>query len=238
MNIFVEGLVNIKRRAIVNSIIDENKSYSAFLDEISPIEIYSKAYLDDEKYERFIKKYPLHIENIKENTEYTRYHDEFHIIVDYNNIKDETLSLELKKHNLFGGNFSIIKFMEIIKSKYTCYYGDKNVFENKLFGKIIDEFLMYSNFDDDKIIEFYQDLFNDFKFNCFIYYIEPESIDEVIKDFTKEEIDLFLESLKKSQYGKRNKVIDENDLKKYIDKHIALEKKIIFKVFPNRCRFY
>lgn len=239
MNIFVEGLVNSERRTIVNSVINENKSYSAFFnEEVSPIEIYSKAYLNDNDYETLIKKYPLYVEEIKKNTIYSRSYDEFHIIVDYNNIENEILRLELMKHNLFGGNFSITRFMEIIKLRYSYYYGDKNVFENKLFGKIIDEFLMYSDFDDERIIDFYQELFDNFKFNSFIYYVELENVEEVVKKIDKKTISLFLEKLKKSKYGKINKVVDIEDLIIYLKKHISIEKKIILNVFPNRCRFY
>lgn len=239
MNIFVEGLVDDERRTILKSVLSENKSYLAcFNENISPIEIYDCAYLNDDEYQVFIKKYSLYIEDIMKNTIYSKYHDEFHIIVDYNNIENEILRLELMKHNLFGGNFSITQFMEIIKLRYSCYYGDKKVFENKLFGKIIDEFLMYSDFDDEKIIDFYQELFDNFKFNSFIYYIEPENVEKIVKKLDKQTINLFLGKLKKSKYGKINKVIDIDDLITYIKKHISIEKKIILKVFPNRCRFY
>lgn len=240
MNIFVEGIFESDRINLIKTILKENKSYSAFLkNDISPIGLSYCAYMNEEKYNYFLEKYPNYAFEIKRNTYYS--YNDFHYTIAYNKMKIDDINLykELASFSLYDGKYDPKEFLEIVREKFSCYYGYEKVFESSLFENVIDELLLYSDYSDEDIVEFYEELVKNFNFKYFIYYIEPDDIkSSIIEKYNEEIIEVMIRYFKTTKYGKDYNVNSLDDLVKYFEKRIDIEKIILSRVFPKRCRYY
>lgn len=241
MNIFVEGIFGSGTKALMKQVLEDNKSYLAYYkDDYSLIEICDRAYFNDCDYKKLLVEFDAYRPYIIDNTIYSRCNDNLHYIVDYEkmNASDCDFNEICEKHKLFGGNYKTSEFMKIILSRYSCYYGDKKVFESFLLGKILDEILLYSNLSNDEIITFYSEIIKQIKCNCFVYYVETDNIKKSLNELETSEKEKILTSFKKTKYAKKHCINKIDDLVPYYKMREKIEKEIISKVFSNRCKYF
>lgn len=250
MNIFIEGIPGSGKSTFLKKLASENKSYTAYYEgDLSPIELAWCAYLDDKEYNSLLCKYQNSANDIRKNTIIERDGKKYKYIVSYTKIDLQTPEMfsDFEKYEIYGGRLEIRKFLDVIKKRYTSYYGNKKLFECAMLQNIVDEVLLFSDLNDNDIINFYDGLVKDFKFDYFIYYFEPGNIMKALEKISNERINengdkVWLNSvinyIKGTKYGKKNDVSTITDLAKYYEKRISLEKKILKKVFSNRYQIF
>lgn len=240
MTIFVEGINEASRVAIIKQELEINKTYKGyFMNDVTPIQFLEMGYLTVEEYKALLEKYSEYKEIIEEYSNYYFCRDEYHYLVDYKsmNIELEEFNAEMKKHELFGGNFEIETFLRIVKSRFINFYGDRVMFELKFFGRIIDEILLFSFYTDEDIYSFYREVAKTITCNYFIYYLEPDDIEETIREDCKKDqtlLNYYIELTKKSD---RYRIENVDDLIDYYKERNRIEKNLLVKVFPNRFKY-
>lgn len=246
MNIFIEGIPGSGKSTFLKKLEKENRSYKAYFEgDMSPVELAWCAYLSSEEYNNLLNKYSNYSEEIKNNTTVEKDGSDYKYIVSYTKFNPNTDEMfgDFERHEIYGGRLSVSEFLRIVRKRFLQYLGNKKLFECSILQNIVDELLLFSDFEEEEIIDFYEELVKNFKFEYFVYYFEPDNVKSVIEKIANERVNesgekIWLNSviqyMKNTKYGKKNNFSTSDDLVKYYEKRIKLEKKILKKAFGKR----
>lgn len=235
-NIFIEGIQGMGKSTLFNHISSTIPEFHICREgDYSPIELAWCTWMTKEEYELLLKQYePLHNEIIKNTVQ-----ENNHFIVSYTKIITDIPNFhkEAEKFEIYNGRKSLQDFKNIIFSRYKNFTKNGYLFECSFFQNIIEDLILFHQLADDKIIEFYHELYKNIdKEQFLLLYLYNDNIEETIKIIKKERCDnhgnevwysLMSEYLIHSPYGKKHGYSTFEDMAAHFRHRQQLELRII-----------
>ena len=243
-NIFVEGIPGSGKSTLLANLQKKLPEYKFYREgDISPVDLAWCAYLSITQYKKMIEDWP----QFKNITDENSVQEEGYYIIPYTRIHggNQDFYRYMERYEIYGGRRSINEFRDIVFRRYRSFKGNGNIFECAFFQNIIEELMLYAEYSDDKILDFYKELVSDIKTDDFlIIRLLCDDINESIEHIRKERINdqgeeiwynLMMGYLKQSPYGKSHGMNDFEDIINHFNRRIQLEKRILNEIFP--CNF-
>ncbi|WOO37069.1 hypothetical protein R2R35_00825 [Anaerocolumna sp. AGMB13020] len=242
-NIFIEGIPGSGKSTLLGKLQEKLPEYKFYREgEISPVDLAWCSYLSITQYKKLQEDWPqfrniIDINSVQEEgyyiIPYTRLHGDNHAFYRY-----------MEKYEIYGGRRSIDEFKGIVKKRYRNFKGTGNIFECAFFQNIIEELMLYAEYCDDKILDFYQELVSDINTDDlliirFICDDIIESLEHIRKERTNNQGDevwytLMLGYLKQSPYGKSHGMNNFEDVISHFNRRIKLENRILNELLPYK----
>ena len=156
-NIFIEGIPGSGKSTLLNHLADKLPDYRAYREgDISPIELAWCSYQSKEQYEKSLEKFPALADEIKRHMMVEREH----YIVAYTQIRTEQFDFYqyMEQFEIYSGRRGEKEFREIIYERFSHFNDSGNIFECSFFQNIMDELLLYKEYQDEQIVDFYRGL--------------------------------------------------------------------------------
>jgi uncharacterized protein YpiB (UPF0302 family) len=241
-NVFIEGIPGTGKSTLLNKLQKEIKDYQFYWEgDISPVELAWCSYMTKKEYNEVLIKWPDFSAEIQEFTK----KEDNHIITAYSRIKTDQYELygEMERFELYGGRRKFEEFHSIIMKRFKEFGEKGTVFECSFFQNIIEELMMFYLYDENQILEFYQQLIANIDMEAFllIRLVTPD-IEESLLQIIDERVDennekiwfqMVLEYYNQSPYGKKHPFNGVEDLIAHFTRRIRLEKSIMDQLFPN-----
>lgn len=240
MNYFVEGIQGSGKSTLVSNLVKNNTKLKAYREgDYSPVELAWCAYVNSEKYDEILKKYPQLEEEIKENS----YDEDGAKIICYTKIITDVPNFhkDLEQYEIYNGNISRDAFEEIVLNRFSKWNGDSEVFECSVFQNIVENQILFYSMTDEEIMDFYRKVHRalggkEYK----IIYLNAEDIETTLQIIKKERSDesgnelwfpLMIGYLENSPRGKSEGLMGMAGLVKHLEHRQELEKRILEEVF-------
>ncbi len=241
-NIFIEGIPGSGKSTLLNQLQKSLPSYKFYYEgDISPIELAWCSYMTKEQYRNAIKGWPELEKAITDNTKC----EGSHYIVSYTRIRtdDQDFYKHMEQYEIYGGRRSIKEFSEIIMDRFHNFIGQGNVFECSFFQNIIEELMLFAEYDDKQILEFYRKLIENITDKFMVIRLISSDIENSISQIKKERINeqgeeiwyhLMMDYIKQSPYGKSHNYANFEDLLTHFNRRISLEKRIAEELLQDK----
>ncbi len=188
-NIFIEGIQGTGKTTLLRSFEKRLPNYKAFYEgKLSPVELAWCSYFDVEEYVEVCKKYT---EITQEIEQYTLTEDNKKILAYTKIVTDyEGFHRHLEEFSIYHGNKCFEEFKSIILRRYSNLESTGNIFESSFFQYSITTMMLFYEMSDDKIIDFYKEVFDVLKDKNFILiYINTNSVEDTIYKIKVERVD-------------------------------------------------
>lgn len=246
MNYFVEGLQGSGKSTLVEKLEKKFSGTKVFREgDYSPTELAWCAYVTKDKYDEILEKY----KDIRSLIEEKSHAEGDHVIVCYTQIITDIPGFhkDLEQYEIYNGRCSFDEFKSVIFERLQKWNGDNEIFECSLFQNIVEDLILYRNFDDSQILEFYKELAGIIKNKSFrIFYLKTNNVAESIGVIRKERSDengnemwfpLMINYFNDSPYAKANGLSGETELFKHFAHRQELELRICKELFPEKVTF-
>jgi hypothetical protein len=243
LNVFIEGIPGSGKSTLLNNLKESLPLYKFYYEgDISPIDLAWCSYMTQEQYKKAIDDWPQLEMNIKQNSKkeinhyvvsYTRIHTDNHDFYHY-----------MEQHEIYGGRKNISDFSEIIMERFHRFNGTGNVFECAFFQNIIDELMLFAEYDDEQILDFYSKLIANISGDFLVIRLISTDIKNSIKQIKEERIndqgeevwyDLMMNYFNQSPYGKFHNYENFDDILLHFNRRISIEKRISNELLHKRC---
>ncbi|MDF2905419.1 MAG: hypothetical protein K0R34_740 [Herbinix sp.] len=243
LNVFVEGIPGSGKSTLLGELQKNLSKYHFYYEgDISPIELAWCSYMTHEQYNKAIEDWPQFELKIKENSKneidhyivsYTRIHSDNHDFYKY-----------MEQYEIYGGRRNIQEFSKIILERFRRFNGTGNVFECAFFQNIIEELMLYGEYNDTQILDFYSNLIDNISDEFLVIRLLSSDIEKSINQIKKERINeqgeevwyhLMMNYLNQSPYGKTHRFNNFDDMLDHFRRRISLEKRISKELLHNRC---
>lgn len=242
-NLYIEGVQGMGKSTLLNSLSAAMPEYRICREgDYSPIDLAWCTWMTKEEYETVLKCYESIQDEIKKNT----VQDGEHFVVSYTKIITNIPNFhkELEKFEIYNGRKTLQELKKIIFARYERFAETGYLFECSFFQNIIEDLILFHLLSDEKIVEFYRELYSKINTEDFLLlYLSSEKLEENIKVIKKERCDnegnemwysLMLEYFKNSPYSKKyNKETFEDMIAHFVHRQ-ELEKRIIGEVVGDR----
>ncbi len=242
-NIFIEGIPGSGKSTLLGKLQKSLPAYRFYREgDISPVDLAWCSYLSITQYKKLLEDWPqfrniIDAESVREEgyyiIPYTRIHGDNHEFYSY-----------IEKYEIYGGRRSINEFQDIVQRRYRNLKGTGNIFECAFFQNIMEELMLYAEYSDDKIIDFYKELVSNINTDNFlIIRLLCDDINGSLEHIRKERINdqgeeiwynLMLGYLKQSPYGKSHGMSDLEDIINHFIRRIMLENRILNEILPYK----
>ncbi|MCR5127170.1 MAG: hypothetical protein K6B69_03610 [Lachnospiraceae bacterium] len=256
MNFFIEGIQGAGKSTLTGRLAERLSDHKVFHEgDHNPVELAWCAYMTKEQYEAVLVKYEQIAEEIKANTitepEYQRKdqaecgEEEIRYIVTYTRIITDIPGFhkDLEQYEIYNGRIAGEDFERIILSRYARWHGERQIFECSFFQNIVEDFILYSEIPEEKILEFYKRLKQVLSGREYkIVYLDVEDVAEGIDIIRKERVDgngnemwfpLMMEYLKQSPRGLHQGWKDFDDLVGHLEHRKSVELRILRDILPE-----
>lgn len=243
INIFVEGIPGSGKSTLLHKLQEQLPLYKFYYEgDLSPIELAWCSYMTSEQYEKAINDWPQLEKEIKENSRiennyyivsYTKIHTSNHHFYDY-----------MGKYEIYGGRRDLQEFRQIVMDRFHQFHGTGNVFECSFFQNIIEELMLFGEYDDEQILEFYRNLIANISDEFLVIRLMNKDIDTSIKQIKEERVNeqgeevwyhLMMDYLRQSPYGKSHKYDSFDDIMSHFNRRISIEQRISEELLHHRC---
>jgi hypothetical protein len=243
LNVFIEGIPGSGKSTLLNKLQKSLPLYKFYYEgDISPIELAWCSYMTHEQYKKAIDDWPQLEKNIKENSKI----EINHYIVSYTRIHTDNRDFYsyMEKYEIYGGRRNIQDFSEIIMERFHKFNGTGNVFECAFFQNIIEELMLFAEYNDEQILDFYSNLIANISEDFLVIRLISTDIEISIKQIKEERINeqgeevwyhLMMNYLNQSPYGKSHNYKDFNDILLHFNRRISIEKRISNELLNKRC---
>lgn len=241
MNVFIEGIPGSGKSTLLDKLQKNLTGYKFYKEgDISPLDLAWCSYMSDYQYKKALGEWPQFRTAIEVNS----VQEEDNYIVAYTKIQgvNKDFYQYMEKFEIYGGRRDIKDFRALVFKRYSRYHNSNNVFECAFFQNIIEELMLYANYDDDEIIAFYREMISASKVKDYkIIRLISGNISESIQNIRKERINeqgeevwynLMMGYLRQSPYGKLHEFNEFSDMIKHFNRRIDLEKKVLEEVLP------
>lgn len=242
-NIFIEGIPGSGKSTLLKKLQENLPEYKFYFEgDISPVELAWCSYMTEKQYKKAVEAWPGLENSITEKTK----REGNHYIVSYTRIHaaDNGFYQYMEGYEVYGGRRSIEEFTDIIFNRFQYFHETGNVFECSFFQNIIEELMLFAEYDDEQILDFYRKLLASMNCNDFVVIrLLSTDIKNSIEQIRKERVDdkgeevwyrLMTDYLNKSPYGKAHAYNTIEDLVNHFNRRISLESRILEELFQNR----
>lgn len=242
LNIFIEGIPGSGKSTLLDKLQKQIPSYKFYYEgDISPIELAWCSYMTQEQYMKAMRDWPQLEKNLKENTK----NEDNQYIVSYTRIhtEDQDFYRYMEQYEIYGGRRSIQEFSKIIIERFHNFNGTRSVFECAFFQNIIEELMLFAEYDDDQIMDFYSKLIANISDDFLIIRLISTDTKNSIKQIKKERINeqgeevwyhLMMNYLNQSPYGKSHNYESFDDILNHFNRRILLENRILKELLHKR----
>ncbi|BCN29094.1 P-loop NTPase family protein [Anaeromicropila herbilytica] len=243
LNIYVEGVPGSGKSTLLGELQKNVPEYKYYYEgDICPVELAWCSYMTQEQYNKAIEDWPQFESMIKENSKM----EGSYYIVSYTKIQTDNHEFYryMEQYEIYGGRKNIQEFEEIIFYRFHSFYETGNVFECAFFQNIIDELMLFAEYDDNQILDFYRMLITQITDDFLVIRLISNDIKSSIEQIKKERINeqgeevwyhLMMDYLSKSPYGKYRNYQGFDDMVRYFERRITLEKRIASEILQNKC---
>lgn len=243
LNIFVEGIPGSGKTTLLNKLEAHLPHYRAHYEgQASPVELAWCAYMTKGQYRQARVDWPELGKSIEEKTtqEGARY------IVEYTKIKTDQPAFYayMEQYEIYGGRRSLAEFKVIVLGRLEAFTGSGNIFECSFFQNIVEELMLFGQYDQAQILEFYREMLARINMDHF-YMIRlkckniAQSIDAVKRERVNERGEelwyaMMLQYFVDSPYGKANGCHSHGDLLAHFQRRINIEDAIVKTLLGGR----
>lgn len=243
LNVFIEGIPGSGKSTLLNGLQKNLPEYNFYYEgDISPVELAWCSYLTHEQYKKVLRDWP-HLETkIIENSNC----NDSHYIVSYTRINnvDHNFYKYMEQYEIYGGRRKIKDFSKIIFDRFHNFKEVGNVFECAFFQNIIEELMLFGEYNDSQIFDFYKELITNISDDFLVIRLISSDIENSIKQIKKERTNdqgeevwfhLMTNYLNQSPYGKSHNYKDFDDVLKHFYRRMSIEKMISDELLHKRC---
>ncbi len=243
LNFFIEGIPGSGKTTLLGKLQRKFPEYKYYYEgDLSPVELAWCSYMTDEQYKKSLKDWPQLENIIMENSIY----EDSHYIVSYTRIQTDNQDFYryMERYEIYGGRRNIQEFSKIIFERFRNFNGVGNVFECTFFQNIIEELMLYAEYDDLQILDFYSKLISNISDDFFVIRLISTDIEKSVTQIKEERINeqgeevwyhLMMNYLNKSPYGKAHNYKNFDDVLKHFQRRITIEKRIADELLHKKC---
>lgn len=243
-NIYIEGIPGSGKTTVLDRLGERLTGYRLYHEgDISPAELAWCAYMTKADYEEALLALPGMAQAI---TEHTMQEGE-HFIVAYTKIHAQDMAFYqyMERFELYGGRRDLEQFKKIIYGRTAAMEGSGYLFECAFFQNVLEELMLFSQYEDVQILEFYKEwmTFIDME-SFFLIRLKTSNIRESILHIKEERVNgqgeeewysLMLSYLQQSPYGMRHCFRGLEDVIGHFERRMDLEDKIM-DILPEKNR--
>jgi len=151
LNVFIEGIPGSGKSTLLGKLQRNFPEYKFYYEgDISPVELAWCSYMTKEQYKKAVKDWPQLEAKIMENSIF----EDSHYIVSYTRIQidNQEFYRYMERYEIYGGRKTIEEFSKIIFERFRNFNGVGNVFECAFFQNIIEELMLFAQYDDLQIL--------------------------------------------------------------------------------------
>ena len=243
LNIFIEGIPGSGKSTLMGNLQKNMPGYQFYYEgDISPVELAWCSYMTESQYKKAIEDWPQLEKEIEANSK----REGSRCIVSYTRIRTDHRDFYqyMEKYEIYGGRRDIGEFRQIILERFHSFKGTGNVFECAFFQNIIEELMLFAQYSDEQILDFYRQLLSKIALgNFLVIRLLSEDIDKSILQIKKERVNeqgeevwysLMMNYLIQSPYGKSHHYESFDDMLKHFNRRIAIENRISNELLHNR----
>lgn len=241
-NIFIEGIQGMGKSTLVNSLSKELTQLQVCREgDYSPVELAWCTWMTQEDYNEVLKRYaPIRDEIIQNTVE-----EGEHFIVKYTRIITDIPNFhkDLEQYEVYQGRKTLQDFKDIIFTRYATYKGTDCLFECSFFQNIIEDLILFYMLEDDEIVEFYRELYENVdKEQFLLVYLYSDRVEDMIQIIRQERCDqsgnemwyqLMLQYLIHSPYGVKHGYRTFEDMISHFKHRQNLELRIIKEIIGD-----
>ncbi len=244
LNVFIEGIPGSGKSTLLGRLQKSLPEYRFYYEgDISPIELAWCSYITREQYKKTIEDWPQLEKEIKDNSK----NEDSRYIVSYTRIhtNNQDFYRYMEQYEIYGGRRNNQEFCKIILERFRRFNGTGNVFECAFFQNIIEELMLFAEYDDEQILDFYNKMITSINLDSFLVIrLISTDIRNSIKQIKKERINeqgeevwyhLMMDYLNQSPYGKSHNYENFDDMLKHFNRRVSIEKRISNELLHNRC---
>ncbi len=210
-NIFIEGLQGTGKSTLLRRMAKEMPEYKVYYEgDLSPWELAWCSYMRPEEYDAVLAQYP----DIADEIRYWTVDEDGRKVVAYTRIltEYEGFHRHMETYEIYNGRRDISEFCQIVRGRMARCKEAGTLSECAFLQNIVEELILFAQWSDDEIVEFYRELFGAVEKEHFLLvYLDSEDIEANVEKIKEERCDehgrpiwfeLMLAYLKESPYGK------------------------------------
>ena len=242
-NIFIEGIQGMGKSTLLNSMVTAIPELHVCREgDYSPIDLAWCTWMTEEEYTHLLKRFEEIQDKIRKNT----IEEDGHFIVTYTKIITDIPNFhkEAEQFEIYNGRKSLQDMKNIIFSRYRNFKENGYLFECSFFQNIIEDLILFHQLNDDEIVAFYHQLFDEINKEQFLLlYLYSDKLEETIASIKKERCDnngkeiwfsLMMEYLIHSPFGKKHGYNTFDDMISHFKHRQQLELLIIREIIGER----
>ncbi|MDC7294594.1 hypothetical protein NXH67_13835 [Butyrivibrio sp. DSM 10294] len=157
MNYFIEGLQGSGKSTLVRRLSEKYADHKAICEgEYSPVELAWCAYVSRQQYDEILDKYS----EIRSEIEEKSFEEGDHRVICYTKIITDIPGFhkDLEQYEIYNGQIDFDSFKKIVLERFRRWDTDNNIFECSLFQNIVEDMILFRNFSDEQILDFYKEV--------------------------------------------------------------------------------
>ncbi|WP_167959121.1 P-loop NTPase family protein [Anaerosporobacter faecicola] len=243
-NIFIEGIPGCGKTTLLNRLNEALPEYQCFREgDWSPVELAWCSYMNQDEYEKALRLFPMLEEEIRKNT----IDEGEKKVVTYTKIRTEEPDFYsyMEQFEIYNGRRTRGEFHDIVMSRFQRFNETGKLFECSFFQNIVEELLLYEQYEEEKIFAFYKELLEHVDLNSFLLIrLETTDIKTTIEQIKKERVNeqgeevwyrMMMEYLNQSPYGKVHQYSTFQDLVDHFTRRMQMEDRIMKELLTNHC---
>lgn len=243
MNYFIEGLQGSGKSTAVRMLTEKHSGLTPVTEgEHSPVELAWCAYVNEKQYRDILDRYAAIRSQIEEKT----FAEGDMRVVCYTKIQTDVEGFykDLEQYEIYNGRTAFDRFKNIVLGRYNACTADNMVFECSLFQNTVEDMILYRQFSDEQIIDFYRsvrDALSGMEYK--IVYIEAENVADNINTIRRERSDengnelwfpMMMEYLRSCPYARSHDLTGFDGLVQHLEHRQRLELRICRELFADK----
>ncbi len=246
-NIFIEGIQGMGKSYLLQKISEKIPEFYVCREgDYSPADLAWCAYMTPKEYQGILNQYETLANEISANTVL----EGSHYVVCYTKIITDLPGFHknLEQYEIYNGAIPPKEFEDLIISRYRRFSGSGYLLECAIMQNILENLMLFLQYQDDEILAFYEKLFHVMHKDRFrLVYLYSDRIEDHIKIIQKERADgrgnqlwyeLVMSYLASSPYGRVHGYKDFDDLTAHLAHRQRLELRIIREIFKDHARIF
>lgn len=244
LNLFIEGIPGSGKSTLLSSLHALLPDYAAYAEgDLSPVDLAWCARMPEDAYQKTLRDWPDLAGAIAERT---TWEDGLRIVA-YTKVRAEDLRFyeDMERWEVYGGRMDIQAFSEITLRRFRAFQGTGNLFECAFFQNLLEELMLFGQYEDGDILRFYAELIGTLDLSAFrLLRLRTPNVAESIRSIRRERVNaqgeevwysLMLGYLARSPYGRAHGCRDFEGVVAHFERRIALEDRVCALLPAGRC---
>lgn len=244
LNLFIEGIPGSGKSTLLSLLHERLPDYAAYAEgDLSPVDLAWCACMPEEAYQKALLDWPDLACALAEKT----MQEDGLRVVAYTKVRSEDPRFyeSMERWEVYGGRKGIRAFTEIALRRFRAFQGAGNLFECAFFQNILEELMLFGQYDDGEILRFYEELLASLDLSAFrLLRLRTPDVAGSIQSIRRERVNaqgeevwyaLMLSYLARSPYGRAHGYKGFEDVVAHFERRIALEDRVASLLPAGRC---